>query len=123
MGHLINNEKRDFGGFICKNKIFMGSYSNDKRNGFGISFWNIKKKYLKGFRKDGVKAGPAKILKDGKIIYAFLDFDGNMKKIKDEQEFMQILTDRGLIKYKTFFDMSFENILSMVNNNYRVKIF
>lgn len=118
LGHWVNNEKSGFGEFISKNKVFMGFYSNDKRNGFGISFWKNKKKYFIGFWKDGIKIGPAKILNNDKIIYAFLDLEGNMKKIKDEHEFEQILTERGLIKLKIFFDLSFEKISNIVNNSY-----
>jgi len=118
LGHWVNNEKTGFGEFISKNKVFMGFYSNDKRNGFGISFWKNKKKYFIGFWKDGIKVGPAKLLNDNKIIYALLDLEGNMKKIKDEHEFEQILTERGLIKLKIFFDLSYESISNIVNNSY-----
>jgi hypothetical protein len=118
LGHWDNNEKSGYGEFICKKKVFMGFYSNDKRNGFGISFWKSKKKYFIGFWKDGIKLGPSKILNDDKIIYALLDLEGNMKKIKDEHEFEQILIERGIINLKKIFDLSYEDISSIVNDNY-----
>lgn len=117
-GQWENNEKSGLGEIISKKKAFIGFFSNDKKNGFGISFWKNRNKCFIGFWKNGIKIGPAKIINDNKIIYGILDKEGNIKKIKEENDFNQILTERGVIKYKKFFDLSFENLSNMIYENY-----
>ena len=118
LGQWANNEKNGYGEFIMEDKIFIGYYSKDRKNGFGISFWKKEKKYFMGFWKNGIKFGPWKKFIDNKITYGKFDKEGNVKKIENgKNKFYQILKEEGLIKYKNFFELSFEIISNHINSN------
>ena len=46
-----------------------------------------------------------------------MDKDGNLKKKQNEEnDFYNILEKEGLLKYKNFFNLSFDDISNMINN-------
>ena len=46
-----------------------------------------------------------------------MDKDGNLKKTQNEENyFYNILEKEGLLKYKNFFKLSFDDISNMINN-------
>jgi len=116
LGQWVNNEKNGYGEFITKDIIFFGFYSNDKRNGIGLSYWKNKKKFFLGFWKNGNKFGPGKIVSKNKVTYLIYDKEGNSTKINvDQNQFNQILIENGLTKYKNCFKLSFEDIYKIIN--------
>ena len=118
LGQWSNNEKNGYGELITNNKIYMGFYLKDKKNGFGLSFSKKRKKFFLGFWKNGYKSGPFKEISENSIKYGIFDKEKNMNIIKDENnEFFQILEKEGLIKYKKFFRLSYEDISTLINNN------
>ena len=117
LGQWSNNEKNGYGELITNDKVYMGFYLKDKKHGFGLSFSKKRKKYFLGFWTNGYKLGPFKEISENKIKYGIVDIEGNINNIKDENEFYKILEKEGLIKYKAFFRLSFENISTIINNN------
>jgi hypothetical protein len=115
-GQWVNNEKCGYGEYITKDKIFFGYYSNDKRNGIGLTFLKNKNKYMLGFWKNGNKTGPAKIVSKNKITYLLYDIMGNSTQINNYDEFNKILNEKGLIRYKECFDLSLNEICKIINN-------
>ena len=61
--------KEGFGEFIWNDKIYIGFYSNDKKNGFGIYYWKKMNKAFMGFWKNGKQYGFGKLINKDKIIY------------------------------------------------------
>ena len=118
LGQWANNQKNGYGELITNDKLYIGFYLKDKKHGFGLSFSKKRKKYYMGFWKNGYKLGPFKQISENKIKYGIIDKDGNINNIKEENnEFFQILENEGLIKYKIFFRLSFEDISIIINNN------
>ena len=116
LGQWKNNEKNGYGEFITKDIIFIGYYLNDKRNGLGVSFSLNNKKFLMGIWKNGTKIGPYKILTYNKTIYGILDKNGNIQKIKnDNNTFNEILEKENFNKYKYFFNLCYDEISSFFN--------
>ena len=118
LGQWSNNEKNGYGELITNDKIYMGFYLKDKRHGFGLSFLKKRKKFFMGFWKNGYKLGPFKEISQNSTKYGIIDKEGNIIDIKDENnEFLHTLEKEGLIKYKKFFRLSFEDISTFINDN------
>lgn len=68
-GNWKSNMMNGFGEFHWKNKLYIGEYSNDKKEGFGIYFWYDPPKAYIGMWKGGKQNGIGKLMtsKQGKF--------------------------------------------------------
>ena len=102
--------KDGFGEFIWKDKIYIGFYSNDKKNGFGIYYWKKLDKAFMGFWKNGKQFGFGKLIHKTKIIYGQW-IDDKLEVIYDnENEAFKELEKRQLKGYEHIFLFSLDDI-------------
>ena len=53
-----------YGEYVYPNMTYMGFYAHDKKEGFGICYWDMFKKFVIGFWRNGKQDGPSILLKD-----------------------------------------------------------
>ncbi len=65
--YLREWKKNGYGEFICGEKIYVGYYLADQKDGFKISYWKKEDKLFIGFWKNNKKIGFGKIFHEKKI--------------------------------------------------------
>ena len=69
IGEWKNDSKEGFGELIFKDKKYIGFFSGDKKEGFGIFYLNKLNKAFMGFFKKGKQLGFGKLMTRNKRKY------------------------------------------------------
>ena len=96
---------------------YIGMFNNDKRNGFGIYFWNNPLKIYVGFWFNGVQNGLGKIYTSFKERYFMWNNGKILKKYEEKNDiFLQVdKQERNLIQnYSYFFKMTVDDLLTFI---------
>ena len=101
--------------FINNDKIFLGLFKDDKKNGIGIFYWLDSKKMFIGFWKDGKKSGFGKIINNNKIKYGLWEDDDKHNYFKNEDEAMLYLDKNKMNNFKTIFTSSLDEIIKFID--------
>lgn len=117
IGGFKNSLKEGFCEFICPEKKYIGFYSKDKKNGFGMFYWkNVGKAFI-GFWKDGKQLGIGKYMTKNQKKYGIWKTGGEVIWIKNEEEAFYLLSNEGLKEYKFFFTLTLDDIGNYCINN------
>ena len=117
IGEWKNNIKEGFGELILENKKYIGFFSKDKEDGFGICYWNKINKAYVGFWKNGKQLGFGKFMTRDKRKYGMWSNDNQVNWFKNEEEALEYLEYQGLKSYKTIFLFSLDDIRNYSINN------
>lgn len=120
-GAFVNNRMEGLGEFTFPDiKTYFGYFEKDKRAGFGILIWYKENKVFIGFWANNKKNGLGKFISNGKIRYGLWENDELKQKIQNEESFVSQLKgqERNFIhffKYNDFEDVrrKLKNILSL----------
>lgn len=118
IGQWSYNKKEGYGEFIMNDKIFIGFYKNDKKNGLGIFFWKNDCKLFMGFYKDGKKNGFGKIITKNKIKYGLWKNDEKINWFQSENEAFIYLDDNNMKNFKNVFNYSKNELINFVEQNF-----
>ena len=78
---------------VKNNKIYVGFYKNDYKDGFGIKIWDNDKKAYVGFWKNNKQEGFGKLIKKDKIKYAIYKDGLIVNEINDNDNINKIFND------------------------------
>jgi hypothetical protein len=93
-------------------KKYLGFYSNDKKDGFGIFYWKSSDKFFVGFWKDGKQEGPGKIITEKKTKYGKWKDGSKVSSYSTEKQTINTFSQNQLCCVKLF-SQSFNDL-----NNY-----
>ena len=111
------DKKRDgLGEFIWPEKKYVGFFSEDKKEGFGIIIWKNGKKALIGFWKDGKQNGFGKFMNKKKVFYGVWKGNNNVDWLKTEDDEGEYLENNEIKKYKNFFDYDLDQLYDFCYN-------
>lgn len=94
-------------------KRYIGYYTNDKKDGFGIYYWAKSKRLFVGFWKNGKQEGVGKIINGKKVKYGFWKEGDKVKSFKEELEGLSTLTKKQM-PFKKFFLMTYQEIILLL---------
>ena len=113
-GEWKNNRKHGFGQFIMGDKLFVGNYFMDQKNGFGISYWKNEDKLFVGLWKNNKKNGFGKFFHGNKIKYGIWGENYNKKVewFNSDKEAYNYLANNNLELYKKYFDLNKDDVIN-----------
>ena len=117
VGEWKNNLKEGFGELLSKEKKYIGFFRKDKKEGFGILYLNKLNKAFMGFWKKGKQLGFGKLMTRNKRKYGIWSEDTLANWFKSEEEAFDYLESNGLKNYKTFFVFTLDDIRNYCINN------
>ena len=117
-GQWKNNKKCGYGEFYSKDKIFIGNYFDDKKDGIGVYFVNNGQKIFIGVWKDGIKKGPGKYIHDNKIKFGFWENEQKVNVINNENDFFEMINKNLCYsKYIKIYMLSKNDLINYINRN------
>ena len=113
-GEWKNNRKHGLGQFIMGDKLYVGNYFMDQKNGFGISYWKNEDKLFVGLWKNNKKNGFGKFFHGNKIKYGIWGENYNKKVewFNSDKEAYNYLANNNLELYKKYFDLNKDNVIN-----------
>ena len=117
IGQWKKNYKEGFGELLWSDKKYIGFFSNDKKNGFGIYYCKTVNKAFSGFWKNGKRFGFGKYMDSKTKKYGIWDENGKVDLLKNEEEAYKVLEKKDLKKYKIYFELSLDDISNYCVNN------
>jgi hypothetical protein len=107
-----------FGEFEWKDgKKYIGYYLNDKKEGFGIYYWQNPNKAYIGFWKNGKQDGVGKYMTPNKVRYGLWSCGEKVRWYNSDKEALLNLIGRDQIQYKELFKYDLGDINSFLNNS------
>jgi len=104
-----------YGEFIWKDgKKYIGFYKNDKKEGFGIYYWEVLNKIYIGFWKNGKQEGLGKYITQDKTILG-LWRDGEKVKLLEDFRDLKNFVNEEQKKFLYFFSCDKVNIKRFLN--------
>lgn len=117
IGEWKNNLREGFGELILSDRKYIGFFSKDKKDGFGICYWNKVNKAYVGFWKNGKQLGFGKFMTRNKRKYGMWTNEAQVSWFKTEEEALEVLEYQGLKAYKTIFLFTLDDIRNYCINN------
>ena len=113
-GEWKNNRKHGLGQFIMGDKLYVGNYFMDQKNGFGISYWKNEDKLFVGLWKNNKKNGFGKFFHGNKIKYGIWGENYNKKVewFNSDKEAYNYLANNNLELYKKYFDLNKDDVIN-----------
>lgn len=121
-GQWKNNKKHGYGEYILKDKLYIGFYNLDSREGFGINYFKEENKLYIGFWKNNKRCGFGKIYNEKKMKYGLWSTEENKKPqwFKNDSDAIDYLKKNGLYdKYKTYFECNKDELINSFNDYYK----
>ena len=113
LGQWKSNKKHGYGEFILEDKLYVGDYNMDFRDGFGINYWKNDDKLFVGFWKNNRRYGFGKLFSEKKMRYGLWYEDKKKTKFfEDEKEAKDYMEKNGLNNYKKFFEYSKDELVN-----------
>ena len=109
-----------FGQFIFPNiKSYIGFFKKDKKNGFGIVYWNDKEKCFIGFWKNNKQNGFGKFISQGKIRFGTWKEGKKDLKFNNFEEFSFQLNqdEKKFIEFFKFDYIQIGNLVSQIRED------
>jgi hypothetical protein len=97
-------------------KKYIGFYSNDKKEGFGIFYWQSSQKFFVGFWKDGKQEGPGKIVTDKKTKYGLWKDGNKVESYSTEKETIATFSNQQMSFIKLY-SQSFKELNKYILNS------
>jgi hypothetical protein len=118
MGEWKSNKKHGYGEYIVDDKLYIGNYYMDSRDGFGINYLKGEDKLFIGFWKNNKRCGFGKIFNGNKFKYGIWpNPDDENKKtewFKNDLEAMEYFKKNEFYeKYKKFFELNKDELINM----------
>ena len=117
IGEWKNNLKDGFGELLSIGRKYIGFFSKDQKDGFGISYWEKSNKAFVGFWKNGKQLGLGKYMTRNEKKYGIWINNTQINWLKSEEEAFEVLENKGLKSYKTFFLFTLDDIRNYCINN------
>ena len=108
------------GQFIFPNiKSYIGFFKKDKKNGFGIVYWNDKEKCFIGFWKNNKQNGFGKFISQGKIRFGTWKEGKKDLKFNNFEEFSFQLNqdEKKFIEFFKFDYIQIGNLVSQIRED------
>ena len=118
LGEWKNNKKNGYGEFIFGDKLYVGYFLMDQKDGFGISYWKNNDKLYIGFWKNNKRNGFGKIVFGNKIKYGVWDNEKKIEGFNNDEEAFNYLENNNLIDYRKYFEFDKEEIINYLDKYY-----
>ena len=117
IGQWKKSLKEGFGELLWSDKKYLGFFSDDKKNGFGIYYCKNINKAFSGFWKKGKRFGFGKYMDRKTKKYGLWDENGKVNWLKNEDEAFNFLESKNLNNYKIYFELTLDDISNYCINN------
>jgi hypothetical protein len=106
-----------YGEFIWKDsKKYFGFYKNDKKEGFGIFYWEKSKKIYVGFFQNGKQDGIGMMIGEGKPYkYGYWKDGQKIKSYNSLEEALSVL-QKNKQSFRNYFMSTYEKIVEFLLN-------
>ena len=117
LGEWKSNKKHGYGEYIIDDKLYIGNFSMDERDGFGINYLKGEDKLFIGFWKKNKRCGFGKIFSGNKIKYGIWQEQNEENKktqwFKNDLDAMDFFKKSEFYdKYNKFFEFSKEELIN-----------
>ena len=120
LGQWKNNKKHGYGEFILDDKLYVGYYNMDLREGFGLNYWKKEDKLYIGFWKNNRRSGFGKLFSEKKMKYGkWFEDKKKAEWFGDENEAKIYMEKNGLNKYQKLFEYTKDELVNYYNNFFK----
>ena len=122
LGEWKNNKKHGYGEFIFYDKLFVGNYIMDQKDGFGISYWKNENKIYIGFWKNNKKVGFGKMFHENKKRFGLWGDENDNKKVQwfnSDEEAFDYIENNNLENYKKYFEYNIDEVIEQYSDCYK----
>ena len=123
MGEWKNNKKNGYGEFIIGDKLYIGYFTMDEKDGFGMNYSQKDDKLYIGFWKNNKRNGFGKIVFGNKIKYGVWDNEKKIEGFNNDEEAFNYLENNNLESYRKIFEYSKEELIKYFDNFFNNEIF
>ena len=117
IGQWKNNLRDGFGELLFEGRKYIGFFSKDKKEGFGMCYWSETNKAFFGFWKNGRQLGFGKFMTENRRKYGNWINESQINWFKSEEEAFEVLENYGLQSYKPIFLLTLDDIRNYCINN------
>ena len=117
LGEWKNNKKHGCGELIYNDKIFVGWFKRDQKEGIGLTYWINEDKLFFGFWKKGKKEGFGKYFHGEKIRFGLWKNDSKSLWFDDDNQAYEYLERNGLGEFSGLFEYEKNDIIEKFDLN------